>query len=197
MNGPSDKWGSSFSRLVRDHIVRICSSKTAIALVLCVTLSSAAIGAAGPSSTIPEELWGKWIIVRELNTRTISSWGEDQAKELIRTEIEYFGVGFRWKDISGSAESVEVKAVSADQFHEENSGKGANSSQVTFEQLGIKAARTKQITIGHPSGGLTPTTEIPGDQVLIKGRDTIVFSVCNVYFEARRVSVSTPNKNSH
>jgi hypothetical protein len=196
MNGHSDKWGSSFSRLVRNHIVRICSSKTAIALVLCVTLRSAAIGA-GPSSTIPEELWGKWIIVRELNTRTISCWSEDQAKELIRTEIEYSGVGFRWKDISRSAESVEVKAVSADQFHEENSGKGANSSQVTFEQLAIKAARTKQITIGHPSGGLTATIEIPGDQVLIKGRDTIVFSVCNVYSEARRVSVSTPNKNSH
>ena len=83
--------------------------------------------------------------------------------------------------------SAETATVTAAQFHEENSGHGADSSQVTFGQLGIKDAATTGITIKHSDANITgATTEIPGDVVLIRDKNTIVFSVCNIYFEAKR-----------
>ena len=46
----------------------------------------------------------------------------------------------------------------------------------------------KQVSIGHaPATISSATTEIPGDVVLLKNRNAIVFSVCNVYFEAKRL----------
>jgi hypothetical protein len=79
--------------------------------------------------------------------------------------------------------------VTAEHFHDENSGHGADSSQVTFQELGIERAATTEVIIKHPDANLSgATTEIPGDDVLIKDRSTIVFSVCNVYFEARHAA---------
>jgi hypothetical protein len=44
------------------------------------------------------------------------------------------------------------------------------------------------VSIEHPPAEITrATTEIPGDLLLLKNRNTIVFSVCNVYFEAKRL----------
>ena len=81
------------------------------------------------------------------------------------------------------------RIVSAEQFHAENSGQGANSSDVTFRQLGISAKQAKIITIRHGNANISgATTEIPGDVVLVKNENTIIFSICNVYFEARRVA---------
>jgi hypothetical protein len=63
-----------------------------------------------------------------------------------------------------------------------------NGSQVSFRQLGISASETKQVSIEHPPAEITKaTTEIPGDLLLLKNRNTIIFSVCNVYFEAKRL----------
>ncbi len=91
--------------------------------------------------------------------------------------------------------TANVSVVTAKQFHDDNSGQGANSSQVTFGQLGIKAATANQVAINHP--GTTSElpvepSEIPGDVVLLKSHNTIVFSVCNVYFEAKRLVVPNP-----
>ena len=75
------------------------------------------------------------------------------------------------------------------QFREEYSGQGAHNSQASFRQLGITTAKVKQVTIKHPPADITGgTTEIPGDVVLLKDHSTIILSVCNVYFEAKRLS---------
>lgn len=155
-----------------------------IVLVLMVCL---AFGKAAPSQTIPKELWGTWVVRRMLPTSTISCWGEKEAKKIIGTEIEYSTQRFRWKRAITKNPDVETKTVTAQQFHDGNSGSGVNSSQVTFAQLGIKEESAVQVTIRHPSATITEATgEIPGDNVLLKDKNTIIFSVCNVYFEAER-----------
>lgn len=136
---------------------------------------------------IPSQLRGTWVVKRELPATTISCWGESDAKKLIGTEIEYAAYSFRWKAIVTDHPTVQSRVVSAEQFHEENSSPSANGSQVYFRQLGIAAPRVTEITLGHVPADITgATVEIPGDAVLIKDPDTIVFSVCGVYFEAHR-----------
>ena len=136
---------------------------------------------------IPKQLRGTWIVTRYIPTRTICCWDENQAKQLVGTEIVYTSDSFRWKDTVIHNPTAQIVILSAEQFHDENSGGGANDSQVDFGQLGIKTPRVTEITLAHEPADLTGgTTEIPGDVVLIKGSNTIVFSVCNVYFEAHR-----------
>jgi hypothetical protein len=140
------------------------------------------------AQNIPQELVGKWIIQRELPTRTISCWGEKETKAIIGSEIEYTADSFRWKGVVIKRPTVEMHIVSAQQFERENSSPSVNGSQISFRQLGIKAREAKQVSIEHPPAEITKaTTEIPGDLLLLKNSNTIVFSVCNVYFEARRI----------
>lgn len=144
-----------------------------------------------PAQTIPKEMLGRWIVSRELPATTISCWGEEEAKKLIGTDLEYSSQSFRWKEIVTKNSTAEVTTVTANQFHDENSGRGLNSSQVTFRQLGIKTDKATQVIIQHPAANIFGTTgEIPGDTVLIKNKNTIIFSVCNVYFEAKRTSTT-------
>src|ERR1700675_1041623 len=102
------------------------------------------------AQAIPSELWGIWVVRRELPTSTISCWGETEAKGIIGTEIEYSPDSFRWKDKTARHITANVAAVTAKQFHDDNSGQGANSSQITFGQLGIKTATATHILINHP-----------------------------------------------
>lgn len=162
--------------------------------LLIFTILVAALASAA-AQDIPVELRGKWTIKRELPTATISCWGEQEAKAIIGTEIQYSADSFRWKDTNIAHPAVKVTIVSAEQFHDENSGQGANGSQVSFRQLGIRAARAKLITLAHaPANVGRDTTEIPGDTVLLKDKNTIIFSVCNVYFEGKRVTDSAPTR---
>ena len=101
---------------------------------------------------IPKQVWGKWIVSREIPTTTISCWDETEARVLLGTEIEYSAEAFRWKNVVTAHPVAEAEMVSAEQFHGDNSGRGANSSQITFRQLGIKAKQAMQITIHHPPG---------------------------------------------
>jgi hypothetical protein len=138
----------------------------------------------------PKEIWGKWTIRRIRPTRTISCWGYPEAKKMLGTEIEYSAQSFRWKDVVIKNPIVEAKIVSANQYHDENSGRGTDSSQIDFAQLGIKATSARRITIEHPPANITSaTTEIPGDDVLVKNPTTIIVSACNIYFEAKRTSI--------
>ena len=77
--------------------------------------------------------------------------------------------------------------MTAQQFHDEDSGGGSDNSQVTFAQLGIKTDHVLVIKISHPDAGITgANSEIPGDTVLSRDKNTIIFSVCNIYFEIKR-----------
>ncbi len=139
------------------------------------------------AQSVPKEIWGKWMISREIATRTISCWGEADAKKLIGTEIEYSDRIFRWGSMVTNDAIAESKITTAQQFRDENSGGSVNSSQVDFQQLGIKRSRTTEIKIHHADAHVTAATnEIPGDDLLVKNGNTIVFSVCNIYFEAKR-----------
>jgi len=136
---------------------------------------------------IPQVLQGRWRVARIIPTSTISCWGYAEARTLIGTEIDYQANAFRWKDFSASHPGVAASTLSAEQFHQEYSGRGAADSQVSFAELGIRGPTILRITLTHPDANITgATVEIPGDEVFIKNRNTIVFSVCNVYFEAHR-----------
>jgi uncharacterized protein YecT (DUF1311 family) len=168
--------------------------------LLAAQVSSAA-GAAGATATsaqvsaspdtnpgaIPAELVGRWTVVKTLPTKTISCWGEEDAKRLIGTEIVYTADSFQWKDAVAKNPKTTRTIVSARNFQLNNSGGGANDSNVSFKQLGIATPRATQITIDHPDADVTGgTSEIPGDVVLLRDPTHIVFSVCNLYFLAER-----------
>jgi hypothetical protein len=141
------------------------------------------------AQTIPKELWGTWVVRREVPTTTISCWGEQVDKTLLRTRVEYSAGFFRWDEVITENPRAELTTIAAEKFHDENSGGSPNGSQVTFQRLGIKADKVTQVVIQHPAADITGATiEIPGDNVLIKDKDTIIFSVCNVYFEAERIA---------
>ena len=139
---------------------------------------------------IPPELRGRWIVERLLPTSTISCWDYTQAKAImIGTEIDYTADVLRWKDVTSPNATAHVRFITADEFHREYSGGGANDSQVTFDQLGIRASKLELIKVDHPRAHITGATmEIPGDEVLVTSPNKIIFSVCNVYFQARRVA---------
>jgi hypothetical protein len=161
-------------------------TKTLGLIVILATFAGCCVAQA-----IPSELWGVWVVRRELSTSRISCWGEAEARAILGTKIEYSADSFRWEDRVARHPTVKVVVVTAKQFHDENSGQSVNSSQVTFRQLGIKAATATQISINHPgttSGLPTEPTEMPGDDVLIKDDHSIIFSMCNLYFEAERVA---------
>jgi hypothetical protein len=144
----------------------------------------AALIATATAQDIPTQLQGRWIIRRIVPTHTVSCWSYAEGKRLIGTEIEYTADTLRWKDRVATHPLVGVLELSAEQFFQEYSGSG---SRVTFEQLGIQAATAMRITLTHPD--VEPVWgeyAIPGDEVFIKDQNTIVFAVCNVYFEARR-----------
>jgi hypothetical protein len=135
-----------------------------------------------PAQSIPKELWGRWVVRKEVPTTAIACWGEEQAERLIGTEVEYSAGSFRWREVVTKNPTAEI------------SGRGTNSSQITFEQLGINSGKVTQVIIHHPAANITKATvEIPGDSVLIKDKNTIIFSVCSVYFEAER-SVTSSGK---
>src|SRR6266446_3114041 len=110
--------------------------------------------ATSSAQAIPKELWGRWIVRRELPTTTISCWGASEARKLIGTELECSAELFRWKDVTTKHPSAEIKVVGAEQFHADNSGMGTNSSQVTFAQLGIRRKQATAVTIQHPEASL-------------------------------------------
>ncbi len=137
---------------------------------------------------LPQELSGKWKINKRLPADTISCWGDKEADALLGQVIEYDAHSFKWKDFDIKSLGVTAAMVKADDFQRDNSGSG---SRVSFAVLGIHAKQAKQVEIDHAEfawkdGDSDDTTEIPGENVLIKNPDAIVFSLCGLYFEANR-----------
>lgn len=155
-------------------------------VLLAIALFFNAIAFVAAAQDIPQALRGKWRVRRILPVNTVSCWDEKEARGLIGTEIEYTADSFRWKDNFISHPSVNIAIVTADEFRDEFTG----SYFADFRSLGIRAPQATQIQIGHPAANITGgSIEIPGDEVFINGRNTIVFSVCGVYFEGKRESV--------
>ncbi|WP_353068530.1 lysozyme inhibitor LprI family protein [Tunturibacter empetritectus] len=147
--------------------------------------------AAKAGSPIPEMIRGQWMVKKVLPTKTIACWDQKQADAMIGTELEYKADSLRWKTTTVRNLGSTAATVEAKQFAEDNSGRGSQSSQVDFSQLGIATPTVQQITIEHPDvtiqdGSAGGSMEMPGDVVMMKDSDRLVFSVCNVYFEADR-----------
>lgn len=137
---------------------------------------------------IPESIVGTWIVAREVPTKTVSCWSKEDSRKLIRTELQYSDKTFRWDKTTIENPVVEVRTVTAQEFHDENSGAGPHGAEITLPELGINSDSVTEIAIKHsPGHAFTETIEIPGDDVIVKDHATIVFSVCNVYFEAKRL----------
>lgn len=157
--------------------------KSAIYLALLFTLCGNIC-----AEPIPATLMGRWVVQRELPTRSITCWDAREAETLIGTELEYSAESFRWKDVIIKQPSATVKRVTAEEFWSYHSGRGQDSSQVTFAMLGIEAASTIQVEIAHPPAAIMRATiQIPGDWVLLKGPDIVVISMCGFYYEAERI----------
>jgi uncharacterized protein len=141
-----------------------------------------------PSSKIPQELLGKWIVRKAVPTDTIGCLDNKQAEALVGTEIEYRADSFRWKTTNVQSSGSSSNMIGAQDFAQINSGSG---SHVDFNRLGIAASAVKQITINHPEVKVAElaesgSTAVPGESVLVEGPNTIILEVCNTYFEARR-----------
>jgi hypothetical protein len=141
-----------------------------------------------PSRKIPQELLGKWIIRKVLPTNMTSCLDGKQAQSLVGTEIEYRSDSFRWKTTNVQSSGCSTNMIGAQEFAQDISG---NASHIDFSQLGIAASAIKQITIDHPDVkiaelSLNGSAAVPGESVLVEGPNTIIFAVCNTYFEARR-----------
>ena len=137
---------------------------------------------------MPETIVGTWSVSREIPTKTISCWGKEDARKVIRTELQYSDKSFRWDKTTIENPVVEIRTVTAQEFHDENSGAGPHGAEISLQELGINSDLVTEIAIKHSPGHLfTETTEIPGDDVIVKDAGTIVFAVCNVYFEAKRI----------
>src|SRR2546427_747249 len=63
-----------------------------------------------------KELWGTWVVRREVPTTTISCWGDKEAKKLIGTEIEYSAQIFRWNKTVTKNPTAETITITAQRF---------------------------------------------------------------------------------
>ncbi len=152
-----------------------------------ILLALLCVGPVLHTQEIPKQLWGTWRITRILPARTISCWDEDDAERILGTKIHYSAQVFRWKTYEVNQPKIESRIFTARQFEDEYSSPSVNGSQVSFRQLGIHSRKIQEMDIRHPAADISgATTEIPGDNVLLKNKTTIIISVCNVYFEARR-----------
>ncbi|MBV8212447.1 MAG: DUF1311 domain-containing protein [Verrucomicrobia bacterium] len=141
-----------------------------------------------PGGKIPQELLGKWTIRKVLPTDTTTCLDSKQAQTFIGTEIEYRADSFRWKTTTVRSSGSSTNLIGAQEFAQDNSG---SRSHVDFTQLGIVASAVEQITINHPDVKIAELSQsgsatVPGESVLVEGPNTIIFDMCNTYFEARR-----------
>lgn len=157
-----------------------------IAFLLLGFLTSNSQNAA-PIKAIPDQLVGRWIVKRMLPTTTISCWSKKDADGFIGTILQYSPNLFRWKDVVVKNPRVEISVLSAAQFHIRFSSASASGSQVDFKQLGISGDHVMMIDFLHSPANITGSTiEIPGDRVFLRDASTIIVTVCNMYFEAKK-----------
>ncbi len=141
---------------------------------------------------IPTQLQGDWVVTRLIPTRTISCWGQREANQLIGTTIRYTADSLQWKNHIAQGVGVATRVWTREEFEKEYYG-GPSDSQLDFKQLGILSGTAEIVTIHHaPADIAGGSIEIPGDWALLKSSDTIIVSVCNLYFEAHRVGLKTP-----
>jgi len=137
---------------------------------------------------IPRGLLGRWRVERIIPTRTITCFGEREARSIVHTEIEYSQTAFHWNHHVIPYTSASSRILNAEEFHDDYSGGGANDSQVDFDQLGIRSSTVTLVTFAHGVVNI-PGMDcgIPGDTVILSDSRHILLNVGNLYFMAVRL----------
>jgi hypothetical protein len=164
-------------------------------LLLCVAATARGIGdeTAPQSKTLPQvptALIGNWRVVRQLPTSGITCWGDREARFLLGKHFGLTPNSLLWQHNRAPIQSVRMTTFDDESFFEANSGSGGGEH---LAELGVTSTTAQVVEIKHSNinwkdPGGQDHHEIPGDWALLKGPNTIVVSVCNVYFEATRLS---------
>jgi hypothetical protein len=145
-----------------------------------------------PSKILPEvpaALIGQWSITRELPTTAITCWDSREARYLWGKHFQIEPQFMVWGQTQVRIQSVRETTFDDESFLRAYSGSGGS---VRFGYLGVTSPTAQVVEIQHPDIKWKDPRgqdhyEIPGDWALLKGPNTIVVSVCNVYYEAKRV----------
>ncbi|MGB8666018.1 MAG: hypothetical protein WCD24_14900 [Serratia inhibens] len=160
-----------------------------LACVSATQVQAAEQGQQAVVEPIPKALLGNWHVSKILPTQTLGCWDEQQAKSLVGGKISYKADGFSWNGTALKNEGVTLSTVEAQEFVEDNSG---SSSYIDFPMLGISTPSVERVAIQHIDTEIKGITDqgtegVPGDNVLVKDANTLILSVCNVWFEVQRV----------
>ncbi|BBO62579.1 TPA: hypothetical protein ACGCBI_003970 [Serratia marcescens] len=164
-------------------------SKALLPLVVLACVSATQVRAAeSDTGPIPKQLLGNWRVNKIVPTQTTGCWDQQQAQSLIGGKISYKADAFSWNDTALKSEGATVSTVEAQEFVEDNAG---SSSYIDFPMLGISTPSVERVAIQHADTvikGITDqgTDGVPGDNVLVKDANTLILSLCNVWFEAQR-----------
>ncbi|MGL5387653.1 MAG: hypothetical protein ACRDCA_17640 [Serratia sp. (in: enterobacteria)] len=164
-------------------------SKKAVPLAMLLALSlPAAWAAQNAPAPIPPALIGNWSVTKIIPTQTVGCWDEKQAQQLVGNSINYKADGFTWHEQQVINQGAITTTVEAQEFVEDNSG---DNSYVDFPTLGISTPSVQRVIIQHQDVSVPGITDqgsegVPGDNVLVKDRNTLIFSQCGVWFEAQR-----------
>jgi hypothetical protein len=139
---------------------------------------------------VPYQLWGTWIVTREIPTRTITCWDDKQSRALIGEHIDYGPHSLRWREINNQHVLASVSIFDAHSFWSTYSSPSSDGSQVDFAQLGLNAPLVSSVSLrGFQHEEQTDDDAPPGSNVLLKSPQQLIFEVCNVYFEATKSSL--------
>ncbi len=152
-----------------------------LTLGLCLTAGAGAIA----QEAMPAQMVGSWKIVRTLPTKNPGCW--DGAKDLVGTTLTYRPREMRWSGGAVPLTGVVTRTQTSESFQQES--ESAFGAPLTLAELKIMTPRVMEVDLQHEDADVTgATTEVPGDSVLLVGRNTIVVSACGTYFEATRVA---------
>jgi hypothetical protein len=134
----------------------------------------------GKDMDIPASLRGRWKILRSLKgVGGVTCMADEGESTVVGRSIEYTANSINWNGLITQKATAKMLEVTNRQYTE--------SYRVDLNSLGIKSRRVTVIEIAHPDAKVIDcTTQIPGDTVMFKNRDTIIIWVDNNYFEAAR-----------
>jgi hypothetical protein len=138
---------------------------------------------AQPGERMPAQVAGSWRIVRILPTKNAACWDESQAKKLVGSTLTYRTGTMRWQGGEVPLTGVITRSQTPETFASENS-----DAKMQLSDLNIQSSNVMEVDLQHEDADITgSTTEVPGDSILLAGRDRIVVSACGVYYEATRL----------
>ena len=137
---------------------------------------------------MPAQMIGTWKIVRTMPTKNPGCW--NGAKDLVGSTLTYRPREMRWRGGIVHLSGVATRTQTTETFQQEN--QTTFGTPLTLADLNIMGSQVMEVDLQHEDADVTgATTEVPGDSVLLVGRNTIVVSACGTYFEATRTTTAS------